>query len=450
MSDSPRPVALLVVHTNSYFANLLPIARLLARSGRYEPRFWFANSYPTLARDQVACREAGIAFEIANIPGPPSRLHTALNLVRHSSVAAPVRLAATLRKVRTLLQRLHVELVILPADNRYDLAAYIKAAHDEGIPAVVVPAFMAAATEWAQAVRGDPAYALRRALNRLAAALHPRWALEHEGEHLVAAPGPELLAREWLGLAPPSPWTLHSGHADAIAVESEAMRSYCLLEGLPPRQLILTGSLDHDQMYARTQDAAGLRESLLGRLGLRTGKPLIVTALPPDQLYGRGRPQCDFQDYRELVQFWIESLTADGAFNVVVSLHPSVQRETMTYVEDWGARVADESVSALIPLCDVYVASVSATIQWAIACGIPVLNYDVYRYRYPDYLGVPGVVLTEEQHEFRACISQLADAAYRDELRAKQGEAARYWGLLDGKAGDRLLALFSELASARR
>ncbi len=35
---------------------------------------------------------------------------------------------------------------------------------------------------------------------------------------------------------------------------------------------------------------------------------------------------------------------------------------------------------SLVPLCSLYVASVSATIRWAIACGKPVVNYDVYRF----------------------------------------------------------------------
>src|SRR5687767_14788286 len=49
--SAPTRAALLVVHTNSYFANLIPIARLLAKSGAYEPVFYFALPYPTLARD---------------------------------------------------------------------------------------------------------------------------------------------------------------------------------------------------------------------------------------------------------------------------------------------------------------------------------------------------------------------------------------------------------------
>lgn len=443
-------VALLVVHTNTYFSNLLPIARLLARSGAYEPQFLFANAYPMLPRDEAICLAEGFMFEIAASRSPPSwPVRVARYRLRNNPVYTLGKLATTIRALRRSLQRKNVGLMILPADNRYDLAAYVKAAHEEGIPAVVVPAFMAAADEWAQFVAGDPDHDAERLANRVTATVYPRWAHTYQDKPLLAQPASEVVARQLLGIAPPSPWTLHSGHADAIAVESEAMRQYCLVEGVPARQLVLTGSMDHDRMHERANEADALREALYRRLGMPAGRPMLLTALPPDQLYGRGRPQCDFQDYGGLVRFWLQSLAAGDTFNVVISLHPSVKRETMAYVEDWGAKIVGDNVSTVIPLCEAYVASVSATIQWAIACGKPVLNYDVYRYRYPDYVGVRGVLNVEEQGAFVGCVKRLCDPQYREELRAKQAQDAKYWGVLDGKAGERLLELFSELAQER-
>jgi hypothetical protein len=445
-----RRVALLVVHTNSYFSSLLPVARLLANSGAWEPRFLFARPYPTLPRDQGVCRAEAIAYEgESGDHAPAPLLRGPLARLRNNAAYAAGQHVATMWSLRKLMRERHVALLVLPADNRYDLAAYVKAAHDEGIAAVVIPSFMAAAHEWAQFVHGDPLHALDRLSNRMAASLYPRWAMTYRDKELVALPAHEVLARQWLGIAPPQPWLLHSGQADAIAVESEAMRRYCLLEGLPPRQLVLTGTVDHDRMYERLENAAALREAMYRRLGLPADRPLLLTALPPDQLYDRRRKECEFDDYGALVKLWIESLVAARRFNVVVSLHPSVKRETMQYIEDWGVKIADDSVSAVIPLCDVFVASVSATIQWAIACGKPVLNYDVYRYRYPDYVGVEAVLLVEEQHAYRGALERLtSDDACRAELAAKQARAARYWGLLDGKAGERLLALFTNLSRA--
>src|SRR5689334_12976895 len=122
-------VALLVVHTNTYFSNLLPIARLLAQHGTFEPRFLFVNAYPTLARDEETCRAEGIAYEVAATRRePPWALRVARYRLRNNPAYTIGMLAATIRALRARIRRDQVELVILPADNRYDLAAYVKAA----------------------------------------------------------------------------------------------------------------------------------------------------------------------------------------------------------------------------------------------------------------------------------------------------------------------------------
>ncbi|HEY5944278.1 MAG TPA: hypothetical protein VIV40_02255 [Kofleriaceae bacterium] len=451
MTDASKRVALLVIHTNSYFANLLPVAKLLAASGIWEPRFLFPSWYPTVARDQERCDAEGFAWDAdadeprraksSLVRGMLARLRGTLPYVLGQHVA-------TMRKLSALLRRHRVALLVLPADNRYDLAAYVKTAHGARIAAVAIPAFMAAANEWAEFVLEDPAHQLDGFANFIAGTLHPKWVRTHAGKQLIALPAAEVLAREWLGIAPARPWILHSGNVDAIAVESEAMRRYCLFEGIPARQLVLTGSMDHDRMYARLGDAVALREAMYRKLGMPPNRPLLLTALAPDWLYGRGRKDCEFTEYRELVRFWIETLSATGC-NVVVSLHPSVKRETMEYLEQWGAKITDENVSSVIPLCDVYIACVSATIQWAIACGKPVINYDVYRFRYPDYLGVEGCLNLETRADYVAAVNRLTqDASYRAELTAKQARDAKYWGVLDGKAGERLLELFTSLSRA--
>ena len=81
------------------------------------------------------------------------------------------------------------------------------------------------------------------------------------------------------------------------------------------------------------------------------------------------------------------------------------------------------------------------------ACGIPVVNYDVYRYDYEDYKGIPGVIAVQEKAAYAGAVDRLARdpreyARYRG---AQEAFAAREMRL-DGRAGERLLALFGELA----
>lgn len=346
---------------------------------------------------------------------------------------------------RQYINKQDISLVILPADNRYDQAAIVKAAHHKEVPVVVIPQFMASALEWAEVVWEKREYSARSWANRFACSLFPRWGYVHKGRRLVALPANQILAREWLGIAPPRPWILHSGHADALAVESEAVRDYCIAEGLPPEKIKVTGSSTHDIISAIISKKEEKRLELYADLSLPDDRPMILSALPPDFIY-MGRPQCEFQKYDELIEFWCRSLAAIKSFNIVICLHPSISVQEMKHIERFGVKIAKEPTYELIPLCDIFVASVSSTIQWAIACGKPVVNYDVYRYRYTDYLNVEGVISIENKSDYEDTLRRLtSDVEYRAEITARQSVHANRWGRLDGRAGDRLIQLFDDL-----
>ncbi len=95
-----------------------------------------------------------------------------------------------------------------------------------------------------------------------------------------------------------------------------------------------------------------------------------------------------------------------------------------------------------IGLCDLYVASISATIRWAIASGIPVINYDIYKFNYQDYIGVQGVMTVFNFNDFSSALHMLtSDSDYLATLGAAQKKHAAEWGLIDGKFAERFHAL---------
>lgn len=454
---------LLIIHTNTYFTGLLPVAISLKKSCRYSPIFLFCRAYPTLPNDLDRCRQERLSFH-ANYS---EALNTAKKLLRKM----PVFILSSLKYIRLIISPIvyknffiqtlllykqikffrqfineqGISLVILPADNRYDQAAIVKAAHDEEVPVVVIPQFMASALEWAEFVWEKREYSARSWANRFACALFPRWGYFHKGRRLIALPASQVLAREWLGIGPPLPWVLHSGYADALAVESEAVRDYCIAERLPPEKIKVTGSSTHDIISEIQSNVSIKRLKLYTDLALPHDRPMILTALPPDSLY-MGRPQCEFTKYVDLIEFWCRSLAAIKGYNIVICLHPSVTANEMKHIEKFGVKVANEPTSQLIPLCDIFVASISATIQWAIACGKPVVNYDVYRYRYTDYISVGGVITIEDKDNFVNALRRLTgDPDYYAEIAGRQSICANRWGRLDGRASDRLIDLFDDL-----
>lgn len=468
---------LLVVHTNSYFTGLLPLAKTLIRDGKFEPFFLFTRYYPTLPDDLETCRVESIsAMQGKNVKRVmdfnlhlldmksdlikklPNRVKKYLNFLRFpnfligeivsrildgSILGEIISLTRVIAEIRNIIRKEKLSLIILPADNRYDQSAYIKAAHLENIGSVIVPQFMASSLEWAEYVFDQPAYHGGKFLNRLASRLYPRWSFVYKNRKLVALPGAQILAREWLQLAPPLPWILHSGHADAVALESEAVLNYCLAEGLPAEKLFATGSVSLDALFNVQSNFQHQKNELCKSLGIQNDRPIILSALPPDSLY-MGRPECDFQIYADLVEFWCRSISSVPGYHHIVALHPSVRYEEMKYIESFGLKIARVPTMNVVPLCEFFVASISSTIQWAIACGKPVLNYDVFRYRYTDYQKVDGVITVEEQSDFLRILEQFtSDSNFFPSVVSKQARFTEQWGRLDGKAGDRLQKLFS-------
>ncbi len=283
--------------------------------------------------------------------------------------------------------------------------------------------------------------------NRLVGRLYPKWLYTHRGRRLLRLPAAEVLAIEWFGLAPKKPWVLHSAPSDVIALESEAIRAYCQKEGLPSSRLKVVGSIHNDILFAGLMKKRRLRLALCHKLGFDARKPIILSALPPDFLYATGgRSECDFTDYRKLVEFWVKTLVGNATREVLISQHPSVKISDFKYIERWGVKISDQSIIELIPLCDIFVASISATIQWAIACGKPVINYDVYKYRYGDYDKTPGTITIEGKADFGKYLNKfIRDKKYLQRMTKRQAAVAAEWGRLDGKSGERILQLIDKL-----
>lgn len=341
-----------------------------------------------------------------------------------------------------LAQRSWASIVMCEDNVELDTSIWVDVARQFRIQSVIVPYTISNTAEFAESYVGFAPYQVETtACNRIVARLFPAWKLDYKGRQFLRTDCTKIVAVEQLGLAPPNPWLLNSGQVDAIAVESDAMYDYYRAAGIPKHQLVTTGSLADDVLASTLANASTRRDRLLGGLGLTDDRPLLVCALPPDQKTF-DRPGCEFADFDDLMEFWGNCLAGLTGWNVVIRPHPKTPFYRVEALRQKGLAVSDEDTAALVPLCDLYLGSVTATIRWAIACGKPVLNYDVYQYGYEDYRGVEGVLLVNTREQFRTTLAaftgksdlleRMADVQRRDSAR---------WGLLDGKSGTRVVAL---------
>lgn len=342
-----------------------------------------------------------------------------------------------------VLERQACTAILLCEDNiDLDTGVWISAARRRGIRCIIVPYTIANTVELIEAyVFSKPLQIEASLINRVSAWLFPKWTMRHKGRRFLRATYAKIAAVELLGLTPPNPWLLNSGAADAIAVESVAMRDYYSEAGIPPTQLVTTGTLVDDAMAKVVADAANRRRILLEELGLPPERPVLLCAFPPDQGVF-DRPGCDFADFDDLISFWGECLGAVKRWNVIVARHPKTRAGRLDALRKFGVTLTDRDTASLIPLCDLYVASVSATIRWAVACGKPTVNYDAYRLDFQDYPGIEAVLWMNTREDFRKALAALTDdPAYFAQLQAAQRREAPRWGFHDGLSGNRLRAL---------
>jgi len=463
-----KPI-LLVVIIDAHFTELSRVARMLRDHPDFEPIVFFAERYPNLAKDVATCHREGIRCldsegeplepmpaTTAAPPLPPPRPSTVNRLLGKlppellvSAFAVPIWITgyrSSVHKAARILDRHRPWLLVLAEDNPgYLTSAYVAAGHDRGIASVIVPYTVATRREAAEAYYEVGSHSVRGA-NRIVAALFPRWVHEHRERRLLRLPAGKLLALEALHLAPPEPWTYLSGSADVIAVESDRMERHYRREGLPPERLVRTGAL-YDDVLARNRAAAlENRRAVLKDAGLVDDRPLVLCALPPDQ-FTCIRPGRELASQRELLEFLVETFRSIPA-NVIYRLHPRTRAEEMGFLRDLGARIIDRDTAELVPLCDVFVASVSATIRWAIACGKPVINYDMHRYRYHDFDEAGGVVTVEDKADFPRVVREVVER--RTAYAASQAQVAPDWANLDGHAGTRMAQLFERMAKEPR
>jgi hypothetical protein len=355
------------------------------------------------------------------------------------------------RKIKKFLTRVAPDFLVMGELNVGNLTAvFAGSARLMGIPTIIIPYTIPNPAEPAQFLRNERSYSASSFLAKALLGAYPHWCFEYEGTRLIRLPALAAITTELLGLSTPAPWISNRGENVAIALESPAQRDLYLHLGFSDDQLWIVGDLTSGVAHLDENEKTRLKAELVAKHKLRPDRPLVVCGFPPDQYSSIDTSGFEFASYGALVDAWKSGLEliAEHA-NILVRPHPRIPAGELASLESEHIRVVADPTADLIPLCDLYVASISATIRWAISCGIPVLNYDVYRYRYTDFNAAPGVVTVENVQKFRECLSRFfEDPAFAEHLALQQSSVMKYWGVADGKSFERFAAMAEKVVSA--
>lgn len=457
MKNSLPQNILFVINTSTYFSGLINVVLLCRSKLHYQPTVYFDGEYPTILHDIELCKSNNISYIVRNAGQLQKNfvfnwIHQVLlifaNIFRIELLKSFLFYIEERQSVEKTLNSVKPSLVILGGDNVwYSTSTFIRMARQQKIPSLIIPQWMAGPSEPAEYIYNNPAYDTKKISNKAIAAIFPKWALSYKQKRLVRLPANRIIIKELFKLAPPQPWVLHSGFSDLIALESQAMMDYCIKEQLPKNKLTITGSVDLDTLYSYKHNRKSELVLLHKQFNLSPSLPIILTALPADFLYIKGgRPECEFTNYQNILRFWITSLASQKKYHVLVSPHPSISPDSVKYLEQFNVKIIPDRIMKYMPLCDIFVAACSSVIQWAITCGIPVINYDVFKFRYHDYDEAKGVIYVDQKSDFVKKLFLLSnDKEYYNQVKNAQNKCSKNWGILDGNSGTRILSLINQM-----
>lgn len=322
----------------------------------------------------------------------------------------------------------------------------VHAARKRGIPSVTVPfALSDPGGDWLRRREREEFSVIAgnrwtRRLKQKLASTYPANVRAQEGVQLMFLTSGQVLGLQYLGAPFPAPWAYGGGVTDVVTLYSESIRARQLELGVPAHKLAVTGQCAMDDLHALAMRKDELKRELSTRYGLKGGRPLVVLAVPHHAEHGlMGAARHD-----TLTADLFGDLGATGA-TLLLSLHPRSRREDYQQAaERAGAVISDRPLLEILPAADLFVATHSSTVRWAILLGTPTLVLDDFGVGADGMFEASSVTFVTNRTEVNGTArSMLAQA------QAEQGNMAGPPApeLFDGGSARRVVTLLESLAA---
>ncbi|WP_367606901.1 hypothetical protein [Legionella sp. W05-934-2] len=354
------------------------------------------------------------------------------------------------KNLKKILKAHQIDLIILPEDIVGDVTPLlVKAGHKLKIPSIILPYTIANQREAFESLKNNPSISMALKYNRIMGKYFKSWVMEENQHQVLRLPAGHVIGHLLTKTSPPDPWMMNSSFANIIGVENTKMFEYYQNSGIPASKMVITGACYDDELahYLLNKDQE-LRK-LHTRYNLNKIKPILLIGGFPNQLVSNP-PGFDFESIEAAVDFIYYSLRdLLDKYHIIVRPHPNYP-ELSHMFEKKGFISSEIDTLKLVALSDIYIAFASATIRWAISCGIPSINYDIFHYNYGDYASVRGVINVESKEDFAQAIININDKPYLDNLKNQLQIEKLDWGNLDGHSSQRIHQLIQQLLTHKK
>jgi len=174
------------------------------------------------------------------------------------------------------------------------------------------------------------------------------------------------LALAKFGTLSKNPWQMGCGLSDIICVDNENTYKRYLNNNVPEKKLKLIGDVIYSNIYSTYLKKEKIKNSIIKKYNLSFNKKIILISLP--QL--AEHDLLNWDKHWVEINFLIKSLVKLNE-NLIISLHPKMNLNKYTFLEKkYKCKIARENLSDILPIADLFIATYSSTIVWAVLCGI--------------------------------------------------------------------------------
>lgn len=282
-----------------------------------------------------------------------------------------------------------------------------------------------------------------RRLKQKLADTYPANVREQEGVQLMFLTSGQVLGLQYLGAPFPAPWAYGGGATDVVTLYSESIRERQLELGVPAHKLAVTGQCAMDDLHALAMRRDELKHELSTRYGLRSGQPLIVLAVPHHAEHGlMAAVQHD-----ALTTGLFGDLSATGAA-LLLSLHPRSRPEDYRQAAELaGAVISDQPLLEILPAADLFVATHSSTVRWAILLGTPTMVLDDFGVGANGMFEAGSVTFVTDRSLVQETARSMLTRTHAEQENMPHPAAP---DLFDGGSSRRVAALLESLSAPRR
>ena len=429
------------------------LVRALLEDGRYVPRIVCAQ--PEIAAALQEAVETRLEFvdfagravdsrAVSLPPGePPARsVRSGLrrSLVLRSLVMFARLVRGDWRMAALFRDPLPAAVLVFEDRAAYPEMVFLAHARHHGVRSLLVSFAASSVESDATARRDRPDHLIDvppwRALKRWLANRYPNQARDTPWGRMLFFSAPESLALAATNLLDGRNWHYGGGAVDACTKLSKEDLENARAEGAPIEKFIVAGQPMMDAMYQSRARAAEIRAALAAKYLLRLDGPFLVCAVPQAGEHAL----VDWERHMELTATLFRALGASGG-NVLLSLHPRSRPETYAALaRESGCCLLEERLSGVLAVADIFVASYSSTVRWALLMGIPTIMIDLLGFGYEQFAGLPGSVVTRDATELRRVLQKLiADTGERDRMGREAAAQAAGREIFDGRVCARII-----------